>query len=187
MALQFTLPDGSAREFPSGTTGLEVAESIGARLAKAAVAVTVDGEQFDVFRPLEAGGAFSVITDSTEDGRHVLRHSAAHVMAQAVLDLFEGATFGIGPPITDGFYYDFDIGRPFTPDDLVAVEARMAEIIAEDQPFTRDDITAAKGREMFNEHPFKLEIIESVDPAEGANEDAVSVYRNNGFVDLCRG
>ncbi|NNC75714.1 MAG: threonine--tRNA ligase, partial [Acidimicrobiia bacterium] len=187
MALQFTLPDGSVREYPPGTTGLEIAEGIGARLAKAAVAVTVDGAQYDVFRPLDAGGAFSVITDSTEEGRHVLRHSAAHVMAQAVLDLFEGATFGIGPPITDGFYYDFDIGRPFTPDDLTAIEDRIAEIISEDQPFVREDITAEAGRDMFTDHPFKLEIIDSVDPEEGAGEDAVSVYRNNGFVDLCRG
>ncbi len=187
MPIQLTYPDGTIREFPDGTTGLEVAESIGARLAKAAVAVTLDGEQLDLGVPLPGDGEFAVITEDSEAGRHVLRHSAAHVLAQAVLDLYEGATFGIGPAITDGFYYDFDIGRPFTPDDLERIEARMAEIIAEDQPFERDEVSAAEGLELFSRHRFKQEIIETVDPEEGAGEGVVSLYRNNGFVDLCRG
>ena len=129
MSFQLTLPDGTVRSYEDGATGLDVATSIGAGLARAAVAITVDGETLDLNRAIDRDGALSVVTENTEEGRHVLRHSAAHVMAQAVLDLFPGATFAIGPPITDGFYYDFDIGRPFTPEDLDRVEARMEELI----------------------------------------------------------
>jgi len=128
-----------------------------------------------------------VITEDTDAGRHVLRHSAAHVMAQAVLDLFEGSTFAIGPAIEDGFYYDFDIGRSFTPEDVERIEARMAEIVAEDQPFERSELSKVEALELFSDHPFKTEIIEMVDETEGASGDAVSVYRNASFVDLCRG
>jgi len=108
-------------------------------------------------------------------------------MAQAVLDLFPGSTFAIGPPIEDGFYYDFDIGRPFTPEDVERVEARMAEIVAEDQPFERLEMSKAEALDVFSDHPFKTEIIESVDETEGAGGDAVSAYKNLEFVDLCRG
>ena len=187
MPIELTLPDESVREYPDGTTGLDVASDIGAGLARAAVAVTLDGNEFDLTRPIPIDGAFSVITDTTEAGRTVLRHSTAHVMAQAVLDLFEGASFAIGPAITDGFYYDFDIGRPFTPEDLERIEARMHEIIAADQPFEREYLSVADALEVFSDQPFKREIINGVDETEGAAADAVSVYRNNGFVDLCRG
>jgi threonyl-tRNA synthetase len=187
MSIQLTFPDGSVRGFDAGVTGIEVAAGIGPRLAKAAVAVRVDGELVDLSRPISADAGFEVITDSTEAGRHVLRHSAAHVMAQAVLDLYEGATFAIGPAITDGFYYDFDVGRPFTPEDLEAIEARMGEIITEDQAFEREELTVAAALEAFAAQPFKVEIIEGVDEAEGAGSSTVSVYRNDGFVDLCLG
>jgi threonyl-tRNA synthetase len=187
MSLALTFPDGSIREYPSGVTGLAVAADIGPRLAEAAVAVTVDGVEMDLERPIEVGGAFAVITDTTEAGRAVLRHSAAHVLAQAVLDLYEGATFAIGPPITDGFYYDFDIGRPFTPDDLERIEARMAEIIAAGQPFVRESLGIDSALQLFTDQPFKTEIIEGVEAGEGVDEGVVTVYRNNGFVDLCRG
>jgi threonyl-tRNA synthetase len=187
VSIQLTLPDGSMREYPAGTNGLEVATEIGPGLAKAAVAVAVDGVELDLGRPIESGGAFTVITDSTEAGRAVLRHSSAHVMAQAVLDLFPGAKFAIGPSITDGFYYDFDTGRTFTPEDLEAIEVRMKEIIAADQPFVRGELTREEGLAEFSDQPFKVEIIEAVDEDEGAGGGAVSVYRNNGFVDLCRG
>jgi threonyl-tRNA synthetase len=182
-----TLPDGSPLELPRGATGLDAAEAIGARLAAAAVAVTVDGESRDLEAPLPDEGVFAVVTADSEAGRHIIRHSAAHVMAQAVLDLFEGATFAIGPPIEDGFYYDFDIGRPFTPDDLERIEERMEEIVADDQPFEREALSKQEALELFADHPFKVEIIESVDEGEGAGGDRVTVYRNWGFVDLCRG
>jgi threonyl-tRNA synthetase len=186
LAVQLTFPDGSVHDFDDGVTGLDVAQSIGSRLAKAAVAVKVNGEWFDLDRPLPSG-EFEVVTESTDEGRSVLRHSAAHVMAQAVLALFPKATFAIGPPITDGFYYDFDIGRPFTPEDLARIDAKMAELIAADQPFVRDEISVPEALELFADHPFKREIIESVDEDEGAGGNVVTLYRNNGFVDLCRG
>ncbi len=187
MAIKLTLPDGSVREYADGTSGLDVAADIGAGLARAAVAITIDGKEFDLNRPIPIDGALAVITEETEAGRTVLRHSTAHVMAQAVLDLFEGATFAIGPPITDGFYYDFDVGRPFTPEDLDRIDVRMREIIAADQPFERDYLSIADALEVFADQPFKTEIIKGVDESEGAAADSVSVYRNNGFVDLCRG
>ena len=187
VSIQLTYPDGTARSFETGVTGADVASTIGPRLAKAAVAIRFNDALVDLTRPLVSDGDFAVITDASEEGRHVMRHSAAHVMAQAVLDLFPGSTFAIGPPITDGFYYDFDIGRPFTPEDLAAVEARMAHIIAEDQPFERDEMDVAEALEVFAEHPFKREIIEGVDEEEGVDGSAVSVYRNHAFVDLCRG
>ncbi len=187
MSIQLTLPDGSVRSYEDGATGLDVAASIGAGLARAAVAVTLDGETLDLNRPIDHDGALSVVTENTEEGRHVLRHSAAHVMAQAVLDLYPGATYAIGPPITDGFYYDFDIGRPFTPEDLDRIEARMQEIIEIDQSFVRESHSIDDALELFADHPFKSEIIRGVDEAEGAGATEVSIYRNDSFVDLCRG
>ena len=187
MTIELTFPDGTIHNHDDGASGRDVAESIGSRLAKAAVAVTLDGEMLDLDRPLARSGAFAVITDSTDEGRSVLRHSAAHVLAQAVLRLYEGATFAIGPSITDGFYYDFDIGRPFTPADLEAIEAEMSRIIGEDQLFVREEMSKDAGLQLFGAQPFKTEIIESVDESEVGAGDTVSVYRNNEFVDLCRG
>ncbi len=187
MPIKLTFPDGTVNEFPEGTSGADVAASIGRSLAKAAVAVSLDGELLDLSRVLPGDGPFAVITDTTDQGRSVIRHSAAHVLAQAVLDLYAGASFAIGPAIEDGFYYDFDIGRGFVPDDLEAIEARMTEIIAEDQPFQRDIIAAEEAKALFADQPFKIEIIEGVDEAEGAGGTEVSVYRNLDFVDLCRG
>lgn len=187
MTIQLTFPDGSVHEHEEGATGLDVAASIGARLAKAAVAVKLDGDLLDLSRPLPRSGAFEVVTESTEDGRHIIRHSAAHIMAQAVLDLFDGATFAIGPAITDGFYYDFNIGRPFDADDLERIEQRMAEIVRADQSFSREEHSIPDALGMFADQPYKTEIIESVDASEVGGGDAVTVYRNENFVDLCRG
>ncbi len=187
MSLQITYPDGTVVEHADGSTGLDVAESIGARLAKAAVAVKLDGELLDLTRPLLRDGLLEVVTDSSDEGRSVIRHSAAHVLAQAVLKLHEGATFAIGPSITDGFYYDFDIGRPFTPEDLGPIEVEIARIIQADQPFVREEMTREEGLVVFAGHRFKMEIIESVESSEVEGGNVVSVYRNNGFVDLCRG
>lgn len=187
MPVALTFPDGSVREYPTGVTGRTVASDIGPRLANAAVAVALDGAEMDLERPIETDGGFAVITDTTDAGRAVLRHSAAHVLAQAVLDLYPGAAFAIGPPITDGFYYDFDIGRPFTPGDLEQIEGRMDEIIASGQPFIRESLSIERALELFADQPFKTEIIEGVEAGEGVDEGVVTVYRNNGFVDLCRG
>lgn len=185
--LRWELPDGSFRQGEAGTTGHEVALGIGPALARAAVAVELDGELLDLGRPLPRSGRLRIVTDRTDEGRHILRHSAAHVLAQAVLDLFPGSTFAIGPAIEDGFYYDFGIDRPFSPEDLARLEEKMAELIAADQPFVRQAISRAKAMELFDSHPFKLEIIQSVDPSEVTGGDEVTVYSNNGFVDLCLG
>ncbi len=187
MSIQLLYPDGSSHSFEDGTTGLEVAESIGSRLAKAAVAVSVDGAEYDLSRVLPSG-SLSVITETTEAGRHIIRHSAAHIMAQAVLDLYPGSTFAIGPAIENGFYYDFDIGRGFTPDDIEAIEARMVEIVAADQPFERFELTPEEALKVFADHKFKVEIVKSVDGSEvDGSSGVISAYRNDAFVDLCRG
>jgi len=187
MPITITLPDGSQREHQDGVTGYEVASAIGSRLAKAAVAVTVDGTMYDLCRPIEDDAAISIVTDTTEAGRHVMRHSAAHIMAQAVLGLFPDANFAIGPPIEDGFYYDFEVEEPFTPEDIQAIEERMADIVAEDQAFVRDEVSIEAALQTFNDQPFKKEIIEGVEAAEGVDGDTVSTYSNAAFVDLCRG
>ncbi|MFP5333569.1 MAG: TGS domain-containing protein [Acidimicrobiia bacterium] len=175
MPIEIRLPDGSIVEHPDGATGLDVASAIGERLAKAAVAIKLDGVLMDLTRPLPHGGAVEIVTDTTDEGRSILRHSAAHVLAQAVLSLYEGATFAIGPPITDGFYYDFDIGRPFTPEDLEAIEAKMAEIIEADQPFVREAMSQDRALKVFADHTFKREIIENVDPSEVPEGETVTV------------
>jgi threonyl-tRNA synthetase len=184
-----TLPDGSSRSLAEGSTVADLASSIGRGLAKAAVAATVDGREVDLGTPLPDGANVSVVTADTEEGRYVLRHSTAHVMAQAVCDLFPGAKYAIGPPIADGFYYDFELpgGAHFSDDDLERIEARMREIVAESQPFVREEFTKEEGLQVFADQPYKVEIIEAVDPAEGAEGGVVSAYRNDGWVDLCRG
>lgn len=185
MSIEIEFPDGSKRSFPDGSRGLDVASSIGSRLAAAAVAVKLDGVLLDLTSALPHGGLFEVVKGDTESGREVLRHSAAHVMAQAVLSLFDGARFAIGPAIEDGFYYDFDIGRPFTGEDLERIEERMREIIEEDQAFIREEVSEQDALALFADQPFKTEIIEGVEESElGA---VISVYRNENFVDLCRG
>jgi len=170
-----------------GVTGDDVARMIGPGLARAAIAVKVDGAQRDLTMPITEGGDFEVITFDSPEGLNILRHSAAHVMAQAVLDLFPGSTFAIGPPIEDGFYYDFEVPEPFTPEDLARIEERMAEIVAEDQPFQRMAMSRDEALDIFGHHKFKVEIIEDVDPSEVSAGDEVTAYRNNGFIDLCRG
>lgn len=187
MSLELRYPDGKVIEHPDGVTGLQVAQSIGPRLAGSAVAVKLDGELRDLNRVLDHGGDFSVITLDSEEGLDILRHSSAHVLAQAVLGLFEGSTFAIGPAIEDGFYYDFKVDDPFTPDDLERIEGRMREIISEDQPFAREALSRDDALRLFADHPFKTEIIESVEPSEVSSGEDVTVYRNLEFVDLCRG
>ncbi len=196
--ITISLPDGSQRTFPEGTTAADVAASIGSRLAKAAVAGRVDGEEWDLHRPLPDGASVAVITADSDEGRHVLRHSTAHVMAQAVTQLFPGAKFSIGPAIADGFYYDFELpgGRTFSESDLELIEERMREIVRADQQFVRDELPPADALALFADQPYKQEIIERVssgsadadDTGEIGGGETISVYRNStGFVDLCRG
>ncbi|HET8738192.1 MAG TPA: threonine--tRNA ligase [Acidimicrobiia bacterium] len=185
--MELRLPDDRVITVEEGATGLDAAAAIGPGLARAAVAYKLNGELRDLSRPITEGGDFEVITLDSPEGLHILRHSTAHVMAQAVLDLFPGSTFAIGPPIEDGFYYDFEVPEPFTPEDLERIEARMKEIVAEDQPFERVEMSREQALEVFADHKFKKEIIENVDPTEVAGGDKVTAYRNDGFIDLCRG
>jgi threonyl-tRNA synthetase len=184
-----SLPDGSTRDYPAGVTPADVAASIGRRLAEAAVAARVDGALVDLHRPLATDADVAVVTADSAEGLEILRHSTSHVLAQAVLDLFPGARYAIGPPIADGFYYDFELpgGAHFSESDLERIEARMREIVAQAQPFVREELDRDAGLELFAEQPYKREIIEGAEKSEGAAEGVVSVYRNNSFVDLCRG
>lgn len=192
------LPDGTQKVMPSDTTALSLASSISRNLAKAAISAVIDDKEVDLSTQLIDGNVVHIITVDSEAGRHVLRHSTAHVMAQAVLQMYPGAKYTIGPAIENGFYYDFDLGdRVFTEDDLSLVEDTMRKIIAANQPFVRSDIPVSEALTLFAGQPYKCEIItrvtgggaDSVDSAEvGGSGDSVSIYRNTDeFVDLCLG
>jgi threonyl-tRNA synthetase len=196
--ITISLPDGSPRILSAGSTAGDLAASIGRGLAKAAVAAVIDGHENDLSVPLNDGAKVAIITANTDEGRHVLRHSTAHVLAQAVTQLFPGAKYTIGPAIEDGFYYDFDLPdhKTFSEDDLVAVEARMRDIMKADQPFVRSEMDRAEALELFKDQPYKCEIIErasaaaadALDAGEVAAGGAISIYRNTPeFVDLCLG
>jgi threonyl-tRNA synthetase len=180
--IRITLPDGSVRSEPAGATARDLAESIGPRLARAAVAARVDGEIWDLHRPLPDGATVEILTDGDPAALEVLRHSAAHVLATAVRQLFPEAHIGFGPAIEDGFYYDFEVPRPFTPDDLAAIEQKMRDVVKADHPFRREEVTLEAGRERFRDDPLKLERLDEFDEGE-----TISVYSDGPFVDLCRG
>lgn len=195
--VEVTLPDGTAKSLDSGATGADLAAAIGARLAKAALVVKVDGRLTDLSTALPNGATVEIVTAASADGLDVLRHSTAHVLAQAVLRLWPGAKYAIGPTITDGFYYDFELpnGARFSDDDLERVADEMRAIMREDQPFIREEHTIDQGLAIFAEQPFKSEIIRAVGTAATAEDlrevgdgGAVSTYRNSeSFTDLCRG
>ena len=182
--LQITLPDGSQRAYPGPVTVAEVAASIGAGLAKAALAGKVDGKVVDTSYQITQDSALSILTAKDPEGLDVIRHSTAHLLAYAVKELFPEAQVTIGPVIENGFYYDFSYKRPFTPDDLAAIEKRMAELAAKDEPVVRRVLPRDEAVAYFKglgEH-YKAEIIASIP----SNED-VSLYREGSFEDLCRG
>ena len=192
------LPDGSTRTLPEGSTGLDLASAIGARLAKAALALDGGDGLVDLARPLQDGATVRIVTGDSDEGRALLRHSTAHVMAQAVLRLWPGAHLAIGPAVQDGFYYDFELpgGARFRDEDLERIEAEMRAIVGEAQPFEREERSIDDGLAFFADQPFKAEIIEAVRDRAASAEDAgevggegaaVSIYRNAGFADLCRG
>ena len=182
--IQITLPDGSKRDYPGPVTVAEVASSIGSGLAKAALAGKVNGTVVDTSFLIEADSSLSIITAKDADGLGVIRHSAAHLLAYAVKTLFPEAQVTIGPVIENGFFYDFSYKRPFTPEALVAIEKKMEELAAKDEPVTRRVLPRDEAVTYFKnlgEH-YKAEIIASI----LANED-VSLYREGEFEDLCRG
>jgi len=182
--LQITLPDGSLREFPGPVTVAEVAASIGAGLAKAALGGKVDGQLVDTSYRIEGNAKLAIVTAKDAEGLEMIRHSTAHLLAYAVKELFPEAQVTIGPVIDNGFYYDFSYSRPFTPEDLVAIEKRMGELAAKDEPVVRRVLPRDEAVAYFKglgEH-YKAEIIGSIP----AGED-VSLYREGNFEDLCRG
>ncbi|HXJ29168.1 MAG TPA: threonine--tRNA ligase [Gemmatimonadales bacterium] len=180
--LHITLPDGSTRVLPAGATARDLAAQIGPGLAKAAIAARVNGEVRDLGRPLPDGASVSILTDKDPQALDVLRHSAAHVLATAVRQLFPKAGIGFGPPIEDGFYYDFEVDQPFGPEDLAAIEHKMAEVATADHPFVREEVSREEAKRRFKDDPLKLERIDDL----GADE-VISVYTDGPFVDLCRG
>ena len=182
--VNITLPDGSVRSFESAVTVRDVAASIGAGLAKAALAGRVDGKLVDTSFVIENDAQLAIVTDKDADGLDMIRHSTAHLLAYAVKELFPDAQVTIGPVIDNGFYYDFSYKRPFTPEDLGAIEQRMAELAKKDIPVSREVWQRDKAVEFFKsigEH-YKAEIIASIP----ADQD-VSLYREGDFIDLCRG
>ena len=180
--IRITLPNGDVLELPKGSTAGAVAAKIGPRLAKAALAAVVNGETIGLMEPIESDGDIRILTEKDADALPVLRHSAAHVLATAVRELRPGAGIGFGPAIDDGFYYDFEVDAPFTPEDLEAFEKKMAEVSAADQPFERRRVSKEEARDLFADDPLKLERLE-----EFPDDEVITVYRNGPFLDLCRG
>jgi threonyl-tRNA synthetase len=179
-----TLPDGSRRSVPRGTTVREVAQGIGPRLAKDAWAGKLGGRVVDLVTPIESDASLEIITAKSPDAAPIYRHSTAHLTAQAVKRLFPDVQIGIGPPIEDGYYYDFNPARPFTPEDLAAIEAEMRKIIAEDFAIERMDMPIEEAIAIFEKQKDDLK----VEIAKGIPEgERVSCYRQGEFVDLCRG
>ena len=179
-----SLPDGAARSFDAPVTGADLAAAIGPGLAKAALLVEVDGELLDLSRPIDADARVRVITARDADALKVLRHDTAHLLAEAVKELYPDTQVTIGPAIEDGFYYDFARDEPFTPADLELIEARMAEIRARDEAVSREEWSRDEAVALFEgmgEH-YKAELIAAI-----PEDEAITLYRQGGFVDLCRG
>jgi len=185
MPIQVRLPDDSVRELPDGATGTTLAESIGPRLAEAAFAIRLDGGKLlDLATPLVEGPKVSIVTSKDPDALDLIRHSTAHLLAQAVKHLFPEAKVGIGPTIEDGFYYDFLVEKPFTPEDLVAIEAEMRRIVEADLPVQREELSrndAVARFQAMGEH-LKVEVVSDI-----PESDTISGYRQGDFYDLCRG
>ncbi len=176
------LPDGSSKELESGSTVADVAASIGAGLAKAALAGKIDDELVDLGAVVPDGAHVQIVTDKSDEALGILRHSCAHVMAEAVQSLYPGVQIAFGPETEDGFFYDFGLDDTISSDDFAAIEAKMAEIVASDEPFVREVVTRDQAKEIFADQKFKLEHIDDF-----SADEEISVYRHGDFVDLCSG
>src|ERR1700729_318319 len=182
--IQITLPDGSIREVPKGTTAAQVAEQIGPRLLKAAFVARVDDELVDLAKPLEKNSKLAILTSKDPDAQQVFRHSAAHLLAAAVMELYPNVKLGIGPPTDNGFFYEFVREEPFTQDDLEKIEAKMRELASKDIPNERKWVPKPEALEMYRKsnQEFKCELVD-----EKATEPMVSFYTTGKFLDFCRG
>src|SRR5271163_1523297 len=180
--LQITLPDGSVQSVPEGTRPLDVARFISPRLADDAIVARVNGGLWDLTRPLGEDSKLEILTTKSAEALQVYRHSTAHLLAAAVLDLFPETKLGIGPPIETGFYYDFQRSQPFTPEDLEKIEKRMWEIQARDLPYERKYTEKEAGLKLYSDQPMKVELI-----TERAGDIFSEYTLGPGFIDFCRG
>ncbi len=175
------LPDGRELAIEPGERARDVAERIGKRLARDAVVAKLDGELVDLDAPLDGGGEFEVVTGDSAEGLEVIRHSTAHAMAQAILELYPGSKLTIGPPIENGFYYDIEVAGRITDDDLPRIEERMREVVQRDLPIRREEVSKAEAERLYEDNPYKRELVEGLEDGE------ITVYRQGEFFDLCRG
>ncbi|WP_317912998.1 threonine--tRNA ligase [Carnobacterium maltaromaticum] len=180
--IKITFPDGAVKEYPAGSSTLEVAKGISNSLAKKALAGKFNGELVDLVRPLEVDGSLEIITPDHEDALQILRHSSAHLMANALRRLYPDIHFGVGPAIDNGFYYDTDTEAPITEEDLPKIEAEMMKIVKENNPIVRKEATREEALELFKSDPYKVELITAL-----PEDEAITVYDQGDFVDLCRG
>src|SRR6185436_12102280 len=179
-----TFPDGARREYPSGTTGLDVAKGISPSLAKRTVAMAIDGTLADLTDPIERDARIEFISREDPRSLELIRHDAAHVLAEAVQTLWPGTQVTIGPVIESGFYYDFFRNQPFTPEDFAAIEKKMREIIARNKAFTKEVWTREKARAVFRDkgENFKVDLVDAIPPGQD-----IKIYRQGDWFDLCRG
>lgn len=180
--IKITLPDGSMKEFPVGSSTKDVAASIAKSLEKAGLAGKFNGELVDYTRPLHEDGTLEIVTEKHEDALGILRHSTAHLMAQAIKRLFPEVKFGVGPAIETGFYYDTDTEETISEDDLEAIEKEMKKITSESLPIVRDELSREEALELFKHDPYKVELIQDL-----PDDEVISIYKQGDFVDLCRG
>ena len=180
--IDLVFPDGAKKSFEAGVTGRDVAASISNSLAKRALAAKIDGELVDLNAPINEGGAIEIVDPKHEDALGILRHSTAHLMAQAMKRLYPGIKFGVGPAIETGYYYDTDQEKQITEEDLPVIEAEMAKIVKENYPIERREVTRAEANEIFADDEYKLEII-----ADLPEDETLTVYSQGEFTDLCRG
>jgi threonyl-tRNA synthetase len=175
------LPDGKQLPIEPGDRARDVAERIGPRLARDAVVAKLDGRTVGLDAPVRDGEVFEVVTKDSPEGLYVLRHSTAHAMAQAILELYPGSKLTIGPPIENGFYYDIEVAGRVSDDDLPRIEERMREISERDLPIRMEEVSKAEARELYKDNPYKLELVEDLEDGD------ITVYRQGDFFDLCRG
>ena len=187
MTIDITLPDGTIRNYESPVTGYEIAESIGPRLLKDSICIEINNNFKDLSYEITDNNTVRIVTKKDLDALHILRHSSAHILAQAVLNLYPDAQYGVGPSIENGFYYDFLFSKPLKESDLLDIELEMKEIVKSSQNFVRSDITKKDATKLFKKQTLKIELIESAESNEGVGNDTVSLYHNDEFVDLCMG
>src|SRR3989338_2026111 len=181
--IKITLPDGSAREYAKGITAGEIAFSIGKRLGEDALVAKVNGKLKDLFVPINEDSTLQILTFRDREGLEVFRHSTAHLLAQAVIELFPDAKLTIGPLVEEGFYYDFDIAHHFTPEDLAKIEQGMHEIVKKDYKVERIELSESEAKKIFKDNPYKIELIEEFHK----EKQPLSAYKQGDFIDLCRG